>query len=94
MANSAIGICRGSESVGQDSYNDSKNLKVLEVQEGKWEIIRRKMTRRLLEEQDKILKSYFAQKYDRELSRRTNGTHNGAGREGTYWPRCVRVIQC
>jgi len=36
VANSAIGICRGSESVGQDSYNDSKNLKVLEVQEGKW----------------------------------------------------------
>jgi hypothetical protein len=49
--------------VGQDSYNE--NLKVLEararVQEGKWEIIRRKMTRRLLEEQDKILRSYFAE---------------------------------
>ena len=37
MANSAIGICRGSGSVGQDSCNDSKDLKVLEVQEGKWE---------------------------------------------------------
>ena len=47
-------------SVGQDSYNE--NLKVLEVQEGKWEMIRRKMARRLLEEQDKILRSYFAQK--------------------------------
>ena len=29
-------------------------------------MIRRKMTRRLLEEQDKILRSYFAQRYDRE----------------------------
>jgi hypothetical protein len=28
------------------------------------EMIREKMTRRLLEEQDKVLRSYFAQKYN------------------------------
>ena len=68
-------------SVGQDSYNE--NLKVLEVQEGKWEMIRRKMTRRLLEEQDKILRSYFVQKYDREPKReeQTGHTTGQKGRE-------------
>ena len=60
-------------SVGQDSYNE--NLKVLEVLESKWEMIRRKMARRLLEEQDKILRSYFAQKYDREPNREEQMGH-------------------
>ena len=68
-------------SVGQDSYNE--NLKVLEVLESKWEMIRRKMARRLLEEQDKILRSYFAQKYDREPNReeQTGHTMRQKGRE-------------
>ena len=68
-------------SVGQDWYNEK--LKVLEVQEGKWEMIRKKMTRRLLKEQDKILRSYFAQKYDREPNRgeQTGHTTGLKGRE-------------
>ena len=56
-------------SVEESTYND--NMKLLEVPEGKWGAIRKKMTRRLLEEQDKVLRSYFAQKYGQ-----------GAGREG------------
>ena len=38
-------------------------------------MIRRKMARRLLEEQDKILRSYFAQKYDREPNREEQMGH-------------------
>ena len=56
-------------SVEESTYND--NMKLLEVPEGKWGAIRKKMTRRLLEEQDKVLRSYFAQKYGQ-----------GTGREG------------
>ena len=32
------------------------------VLESKWDPIRKKLVRRLLEEQDKVLRSYFAQK--------------------------------
>jgi hypothetical protein len=32
------------------------------VLEGKWDLIRKKLVRRLLEEQDKVLRSYFAQR--------------------------------
>ena len=37
-------------------------MKVLGVLESKWDPIRKKLVRRLLEEQDKVLRSYFAQK--------------------------------
>ena len=73
-----VGACG---SVGQDSYNQS--LKLLEVQEGKWEI-RRKMTRRLLEEQDKILILRAEVR---------PGTESGGenGRRGIYWPHSARL---
>jgi hypothetical protein len=37
-------------------------MKALGVLESKWEPIRKKLVRRLLEEQDKVLRSYFAPK--------------------------------
>ena len=37
-------------------------MKALGVLESKWNPIRQKLVRRLLEEQDKVLRSYFAQK--------------------------------
>ena len=37
-------------------------MKALGVLESKWNPIRQKIVRRLLEEQDKVLRSYFAQK--------------------------------
>jgi hypothetical protein len=37
-------------------------MKELGVLESKWNQIRQKLVRRLLEEQDKVLRSYFAQK--------------------------------
>ena len=37
-------------------------MKVLGVLESKWNPIRQKLVRLLLEEQDKVLRSYFAQK--------------------------------
>jgi hypothetical protein len=47
-------------SVHVESFN--KNMKALGVLESKWDPIRKKLVRRLLEEQDKVLRSYFAQK--------------------------------
>jgi hypothetical protein len=37
-------------------------MKALGVLESKWDPIRKKLVRRLLEEQDKVLRSYFALK--------------------------------
>ena len=47
-------------SVHFGSFN--KNMKALGVLESKWDPIRQKLVRRLLETQDKVLRSYFAQK--------------------------------
>ena len=47
-------------SVHVESFN--KNMKALGVLEIKWDLIRHKLVRRLLEEQDKVLRSYIAQK--------------------------------
>ena len=46
-------------SVHVESFN--RNMKTLGVLESKWDAIRKKLVRRLLEEQDKVLRSYFAQ---------------------------------
>ena len=47
-------------SVHVESFN--KNMKALGVLESKWDLIRQKLVRRLFEEQDKVLRAYFAQK--------------------------------
>jgi ribonuclease HI len=47
-------------SVHVESFN--KNMKALGVLESKWDLIRQNLVRRLLQEQDKVLRSYFAQK--------------------------------
>ena len=39
-----------------------RNMKALGGLESKWDPIRKKLVRRLLEEQGKVLRSYFAQK--------------------------------
>jgi hypothetical protein len=40
----------------------TKNMKALGVLESKWDPIRKKLARRLIEEQDKVIRSYFAHK--------------------------------
>jgi hypothetical protein len=50
----------------------------LGVLESKWDLIRQKLVRRLLEEQDKVLRAYFAQKGG------TQGSQ-GKGREHVKW---------
>ncbi len=50
-------------SIHVESLN--RNMKALGVLESKWDPIRKKLVRRLLEEQDKVLRSYFAQKEGR-----------------------------
>jgi hypothetical protein len=47
-------------SVHVESFN--KNMKALGVLESQWDPTCKKLVRRLLEEQDKVLRSYFAQK--------------------------------
>ncbi len=47
-------------SIHVESFN--RNMKTLVVLDSKWDPIRNKLVRRLFEEQDKVLRSYFAQK--------------------------------
>ena len=64
-------------SVHVESFN--RNMKTLGVLDSKWDPIRKKLARRLLEERDKVLRSYFAQKSG-VRSQRGSGNH-GKGRE-------------
>ena len=68
-------------SVHVESFN--KNMKALGVLESKWDLIRQKLVRRLLEEQDKVLRAYFAQKGGAR-SQRGEGIQ-GKGREHVKW---------
>ena len=68
-------------SVHVESFN--KNMKALGVLESKWDPIRQKLVRRLLEEQDKVLRAYFAQKGGAR-SQRGEGIQ-GKGREHVKW---------
>jgi hypothetical protein len=58
-------------------------LRALGVLESQWDPIRKKLVRRLLEEQDKVLRSYFAQKGGAR-NQGGEGTH-GKGREHVKW---------
>ena len=64
-------------------------MKAMGVLESKWDPIRQKLVRRLLEEQDKVLvlRSYFAQK-KRARGQRGKGIH-GKGREHVKWDMYV-----
>jgi ribonuclease HI len=68
-------------SVHVESFN--KNMKALGVLESKWNPIRQKLVRRLLEEQDKVLRSYFAQKGGTRGQR--GGDTHGQGRDHVKW---------
>jgi len=63
-------------SVHVESFN--KNMKALAVLESKWDLIRQKLVRRLLEEQDKVLRKGGAR------SQRGEGIQ-GKGREHVKW---------
>jgi hypothetical protein len=68
-------------SVHVESFNE--NMKALGVLESKWDLIRHKLVRCLLEEQDKVLQAYFAQKGGAR-SQRGEGIQ-GKGREHVKW---------
>ena len=74
-----VGLTCGSVHV--ESFN--KNMKALGVLESKWDPIRQKQVRGLLEEQDKVLRSYFAQKGEAR-SQMGEGIQ-GKGREHVKW---------
>ena len=61
----------------------SRNKKALGVLESKWDPIRKKLVRGLLEEQDKVLRSCFAQKGGTRNKGGDRG--NGKGREHVQW---------
>ena len=65
------------ESVHVESFNS--NMKALGVLDSKLDLIRRKLVRRLLEEQDKVLRSYVAQRG--EMRRNGSSRNDGNGRE-------------
>ena len=54
-------------------------MKALGVLESKWDLILRKLVRYLLEEQDKVCLSYFAQRGG--MRRNGRSRHDGNGRE-------------
>ena len=62
-------------SIHVESFN--RNMKALGVLESKWDPIRKKLVRRLLEEQDKVLRSYFAQKGGTRSKRGDRGNCKG-----------------
>ena len=68
-------------SVHVESFN--KNMKALGVLESKWDLVRQKLVRRLLEEQDKVLRAYFALKGGARSQRGEGG--QGKGREHVKW---------
>jgi hypothetical protein len=72
------GTCR---SIRVESFN--RNMKALGVLESKWDPIRKKLVRRLLEEQGKVLTSYFAQKGGARS--KGWGGSNYEGREHVQW---------
>ncbi len=65
-------------SIHVESFN--RNMKALGVLESKWDPIRKKLVRRLLEEQDKVQRSYFTQKGG--MLRGARGGTGGIARAG------------
>jgi hypothetical protein len=61
----------------------NRNMKSLGVLESKWELIRKKLVRCLLEEQDKVIRSYFAQKGGTRS--KGQGRGNRKAREHVQW---------
>jgi hypothetical protein len=57
-------------------------MKALGVLESKWDPIRQKLVRRLLEEQDKVLRTYFAQKGAKSKGGRDSGQGSGTRQVG------------
>jgi len=82
-------VGRACGSVHLESFN--KNMKALGVLESKWDPIRQKLVRRLLEEQDKVvtkvLRSYLTQKGGTR-GQRGEGSH-GKGLEHVKWDMYV-----
>ena len=76
-------------SVHVESFN--KNMKVLGVLESQWDPNRKKLLRRLLEEQDKVLRSYSCSYFAQKGGTRSKGgdRSNGKGREHVHGT-CMR----
>jgi hypothetical protein len=76
-------------SIDVESFN--RNKKALRVLESKWNPIRKKLVRRLLEEQDNVLRSYFAQKGGTRIKGGA-GTTIRAGNMSNGTCMCLRSI--
>ena len=71
-------------SVHAETFN--KNMELLGVIESKWNEVRRQHVFKLMEEQDIVLKSFFAQKKGGDKSGRPTGRGGGTSRK-----RCARL---
>ena len=71
----------GRDAIHVESFN--RNMRALGVLESKWSAILKKLVRRLLEKQGKVLRSYFAQKGGARSQRGEGG--QGKGREHVKW---------
>ena len=82
-------------SAGRELYvhvvSFNRNMKALRVLESKWDPIRKKLVRRLLEEQDKVLRSYSCSYFAQKGGTRSKGgdRSNGKGREHVHGT-CMR----
>ncbi len=82
-------------SAGRELYvhvvSFNRNMKVLGVLESKWDPIRKKLVRRLVEEQDKVLRSYRCSYFAQKGGTRSKGgdRSNGKGREHVHGT-CMR----
>ena len=78
-----VGTCK---SIHVESFN--RNIKALGVIESKWDPIRRKLVIRLLEEQEKVLRSYFTQMGGTRS--KWGDKSNCKGRDHVRFDKCVR----
>jgi hypothetical protein len=86
----ADGVCSWDVQIHLLIYVESyhRNMKALGVIESKWDPIRRKLVRRLLAEQDKVLRSYFTQMGGTRS--KWGDKSNCKGRDHVRFDKCVR----
>ena len=79
-------------SIHVESFN--RNMMALGVLESQWDPLRKKLVRRLLEEQDKVLRSYFAQREGRGARGRTGAIARGGNTSNVYMGHvCVKIAR-
>ena len=77
MESEAVDIRGRDVRVGAQGVHLEKNLEELQVLKSKWKGIREKLVRRLLEEQDKVFRCYYAAKWGGKKELGAGGEETG-----------------